>query len=47
MQPLKLFFPKRPIQPQIGQFLLNAVCPQAVVEIFEIDKIEMLVLVKA
>ena len=43
----KLLFSKCPIQPKICQLFLDAVCPQAFVEILEVDKIEMLILVKA
>ena len=43
----EIVFSKNPIQPQIRQLLLNAVRAEAVVEIFEIDEVEMLILVKA
>src|SRR5437764_4141324 len=47
VKPLEILTSKRSIQPHICQLFLDAVCAQAFVEVFEIDEIEMLVLVKA
>ncbi len=47
VQLLKIFPPERHIEPHVRQFFLNAVRTQAVVEVFEVDKIQMLVLVEA
>ena len=38
---------ERAVQPQVCQLFLNTISPQTLVQIFEVDEIEMLVLVKA
>ena len=44
---LKVLAPERTVEPHISQFFLNTVGAETLVEVFEIDKIEVLVLVEA
>jgi hypothetical protein len=39
VEPLEIFPAERSIEPHIGQFLLNAVCSQAFIEVFEINEV--------
>lgn len=47
VKPFEVLPSERTIQPEVRQFLLNAVCPEAVVEVLEIDEVQVLILVKA
>ena len=47
VQLLELISPKRTVEPHVGELLLDAVCAEAFVQVFEVDEIEMLILVKA
>ena len=47
IQPLEIVSAEGPIQPHVCELFLNTVGAEPLVKIFEIDKVEMLVLVKA
>lgn len=44
---LEIFLPKRSNQPKIRQLFLNTIRFQTLVEVLEIDRIQMLILVEA